>query len=60
MFNSFMLVITVWASDGTSRDDLALGFGLSWGDCVEMAYILEGGLNDERAQVFCELEGVSQ
>jgi hypothetical protein len=59
MFNTFMLVITVWASDGSTRDDLALGFGLSWGDCVEMAYIIEGGLNDN-AQVFCELDGVNQ
>jgi hypothetical protein len=56
---TFMLVLTVWASDGSTRDDLALGFGLSWGDCVEMAYIIEGGLNDN-AQVYCELEGVNQ
>jgi hypothetical protein len=52
-------VITVWASDGSTRDDIALGFGLSWGDCDEMAYLIEGGLNDT-AQVYCELEGVNQ
>ena len=60
MFNTFMLVMTVWASDGSTRDDLALGFGLSWGDCVEMSYIIEGGLNDNAADVYCELEGVNQ
>jgi hypothetical protein len=59
MINSFMLVMTVWASDGSTRDDLALGFGLSWADCVETAYIMEGGLN-ENAHVYCEFEGVNQ
>jgi hypothetical protein len=60
MFNTFMLVITVWASDGSTRDDIALAFDLSWGDCDEMAYIIEGGLNSDVASVYCELEGVSE
>jgi hypothetical protein len=59
MFNTFMLVITVWASDGSTRDDIALAFDLSWGDCDEMAYIIEDGLNGN-AQVYCEIEGVNQ
>jgi len=57
MINTFMLVITVWASDGTTRDDIALAFELSWNDCDEMAYVIEQGLNDS-ADVYCELEGV--
>jgi hypothetical protein len=54
--NTFMLVMTLWASDGPQV--IALAFDLSWHDCDEMAYYMDQGLN-ENAQVFCELEGVS-
>jgi hypothetical protein len=53
--NTFMLVMTIWASDG--RQDIALAFDLSWADCNEMAFYMDQGLNDNNAQVFCELEG---
>jgi hypothetical protein len=52
--NTFMLVMTIWASDG--RQDIALAFDLSWADCNEMAFYMDQGLNNN-AQVFCELEG---
>ena len=53
--NTFMLVMTIFtASDG--RHDIALAFNLSWGDCNEIAFYIEQGINDN-SQVFCELEG---
>mgnify|MGYP003652504700 CR=1 FL=1 len=55
MINSFMLVITIFASDG--RHDIALAFNLSFHDCDEIATLVEQGLNDNNSQVFCELEG---
>ena len=55
MLNTFMLVMTIWASDG--RQDIALAFNLSFHDCDEIATLVEQGLNDNTAQVFCELEG---
>ena len=53
--STFMLVLTIFASDG--RQDIALAFELSWADCDEIATLVEQGLNDNTAQVFCELEG---
>jgi hypothetical protein len=53
--NTFMLVLTIFASDG--RQDIALAFDLSWSDCNEIAFYIEQGLNDNTAKVFCELEG---
>ena len=53
--STFMLVMTIWASDG--RQDIALAFNLSFHDCDEIATMVEQGLNDNTAQVFCELEG---
>ena len=54
--NTFMLVISIFtASDG--RQDIALAFDLSFHDCDEIATLVEQGLNDNTAQVFCELEG---
>tara|TARA_R110002153_G_scaffold1655_1_gene8510 strand:+ start:363 stop:530 length:168 start_codon:yes stop_codon:yes gene_type:complete len=52
--NTFMLVISIFASDG--RQDIALAFDLSFHDCDEIATIVEQGTNNN-AQVFCELEG---
>ena len=52
--NTFMLVISIFASDG--RQDIALAFDLSFHDCDEIATIVEQGINNN-AQVFCELEG---
>jgi hypothetical protein len=53
--STFMLVMTIWASDG--RQDIALAFDLSWSDCEEIAALVEQGLNNNTAQVFCELQG---
>ena len=53
--NTFMLVISIFASDG--QQDIALAFNLSFHDCDEIATLVEQGLNDNTAQVFCELEG---
>ena len=57
MLNTFMLVMTIWTNDG--QQDIALAFNMSWHDCDEIAYYIEQGLNDN-ADVFCELEGVSE
>jgi hypothetical protein len=57
MFSTFMLVMTIWTNDG--QQDIALALNMSWHDCDEIAYYIEQGLNDN-ADVFCELEGVSQ
>jgi hypothetical protein len=53
--NTFMLVMTILSTDGTS-EDITLGSGLSWVVCVEMAYVT-AGIN-ENTIVYCELEGV--
>ena len=57
MRNTFMLVMTIWTNDG--QQDIALAFNMSGHDCDEIAYYIEQGLNDN-ADVFCELEGVSE
>jgi len=49
--------MTIMTSSG-QQQDIALAFDLSWHDCDEMTYYMDQGLN-ENAQVFCELEGVS-
>jgi len=56
MISTFILVMTIWATDG-SQQDIALSFGLTYADCAEMAYYIERGLN-QSADIYCELEGV--
>jgi len=56
MISTFMLVITLWASDG-SHQNIAVSFGLTYADCSEMAYLMERGLN-QSADIYCEIEGV--
>jgi hypothetical protein len=56
---TFMLVMTIFSTNGQS-DDIALGFQLSWHDCSEIAARIETVLSNDEADIFCELEGVSQ
>jgi hypothetical protein len=55
---TFMLVMTIFSANG-QRDDIALGFQLSWHDCSEIAATIEPVLSDA-ADIWCELEGVTQ
>jgi hypothetical protein len=56
--STFMLVMTIFTNG--HRDDFALGFQLSWHDCSEIAARIETVLSNDEADIFCELEGVSQ
>jgi hypothetical protein len=56
---TFMLVMTIFSTNG-QRDDIALGFQLSWHDCSEIAATIEPVLVNDAADIYCELEGVSQ
>jgi hypothetical protein len=56
---TFMLVMTIFSTNG-HRDDIALGFQLSYHDCAEIASRIETVLSDDAADIYCELEGVSQ
>tara|TARA_R110000744_G_scaffold292585_1_gene403073 strand:- start:3838 stop:4011 length:174 start_codon:yes stop_codon:yes gene_type:complete len=56
--NTFMLVMTIFSTD-KHRDDIALGFQLSYHDCAEIAATIEPVLSDDTADIWCELEGVN-
>jgi hypothetical protein len=53
-----MLVMTIFTNG--QRDDIALGFQLSWHDCAEIAATIEPVLANDAADIYCELEGVNQ
>jgi hypothetical protein len=55
---TFMLVMTIFTNG--QRDDIALGFQLSYHDCAEIASRIETVLANDAADIWCELEGVSQ
>jgi hypothetical protein len=51
--------MTIFSANG-QRDDIALGFQLSFHDCSEIAATIEPVLANDAADIWCELEGVSQ
>jgi hypothetical protein len=55
---TFMLVMTIYSNG--QRDDIALGFQLSYHDCAEIAARVEAVLANDAADIWCELEGVNQ
>jgi hypothetical protein len=55
---TFMLIITIFTNG--QRDDIALGFQLSYHDCSEIAARVDAVLANDAADIWCELEGVNQ
>jgi hypothetical protein len=55
---TFMLVMTIFSTG--QNDDIALGFQLSYHDCSEIAATIEPVLSKDAADIFCEIEGVSE